>query len=434
MLNDVRNLLEEVELTLEKSAAARFSGFATDFERLDDSFQVIRRLQLEADRTQAYRFNLFQWLDIEYAEDAHTRIVANLLNPRGTHGQGNLFLARFLSQFPALFGETKEVPAGADVVVTQEENSAYGRTDIRIASRALSLAIIIENKIRAEDQAGQLARYRVSLDRGFKDRRTRVLMYLTPSGRRSGDPTAANVNYVPISYNEDIAAWLNSCADEVPARAVCEFVRHYAKIAANLERNAMDDPFESQVVELLERHIESASIVYRDFPKLVRRLELRFWSNLDALLREQLTEFAEWFCDFDKARVSEKADVLFIKPVRDKGSRLCCAISMGQGTPDARQRGLLYLGVQWIGTGPPPWEDSRVAELAQDLANAGVGNSEKSSNWIRYKYLDVELHAPATLKQIAEGDHSTERLIADAAIDLLSKLQAKILEATAAAR
>lgn len=183
MLDNVRNLLGEVELTLQKSAAARFSRFATDFEQLNGSLRGIRRLQFEADRTQAYLFNLFQLLDIECAEDAHTRILANLLNPLGTHGQGNLFLARFLSQFPHLFGETKEVPAGADVVVTQEENSAYGRTDIRIASRALSLAMIIENKIRAEDQAGQLARYRGYLDWGFKDCETRVLLYLTPSGR-----------------------------------------------------------------------------------------------------------------------------------------------------------------------------------------------------------------------------------------------------------
>lgn len=195
----------------------------------------------------------------------------------------------------------------------------------------------------------------------------------------------------------------------------------------------MNDPFESQVVELLERHIESASIVYRDFPKLVRRLELRFWSNLDALLQERLTEFAEWFCDFDKARV-EKAVVLFVKSLRDKDSRLCCAISIGQGTPDARERGVLYLGVQWIGTGTPPWGDSRVDKLAQDLVNAGVGRSDKSGNWIRWKYLDVELHGPATLRRIADGDQSSEKLIADEAIDLLSKVKARILEASAAAR
>jgi hypothetical protein len=434
MLDHVLNLLEEVGKAYEKSSVARFSVFATDLDSLSASLQSARDLQIEADRAEASRFNFFQWLGVESKEDAHTRTLANLLNPLGSHGQRTVFLERFLLHFPHLFAEAKEVSSGTDFVVTQEENSVYGRTDIRVASRELSLAMIIENKIGAPDQVDQLARYRRHLDNEFKDFRTRLLLYLTPCGRRSRDPSAADVDYISISYNFDIAGWLNSCLTQIRSSAVREFVRHYGKIAANLGRTAMDDAFEKQVVELLKGRIESASIVYRDFPKLVNQLELRFWRNLYTLLQERIAGFPDWFCDFDEARVSKEADVLFVKPLRDKSSLLFCAISLGQGDPDPSVCCDSYIGVQWRGTGTPPWEDPRVSKLADALVKVGLGKSEKSGWWIRYKYLGVELHAPATLKRIADGDQSTEKIIADQAIDLLSKAGVEILEATAAAR
>lgn len=44
-------------------------------------------------------FNVFQLLRIEGSEDElHSRFIAELLNPRGAHGQGDSFLRFFLEK------------------------------------------------------------------------------------------------------------------------------------------------------------------------------------------------------------------------------------------------------------------------------------------------------------------------------------------------
>ncbi len=195
----------------------------------------------------------------------------------------------------------------------------------------------------------------------------------------------------------------------------------------------MDDPFESDAVGLLERHIESASIVYREFPSSCGGLSSGSGAISMRCCGSNSPISQTGYAIFDKTRVSEKADVIFIKPVRDRGSRLCCAISTGQGTPDARETGLLYLGVQWIGTGTAPWEDPRIQPSARTQRRRAWKMREK---WQlgAHKFVDVELHAPATLKRIAGGDRSTEKFIADQAVEQLRKLEPKILEASAAGR
>jgi hypothetical protein len=189
------------------------------------------------------------------------------------------------------------------------------------------------------------------------------------------------------------------------------------------------------VIEFLARpeNIKSASLVYQSFPKVMEGLRLQFWRNIDALVREELKSFPAWFCDFDDIRASTEADVVFIKPLCDKGSTLCCGISLGQGSTNPTEIVAAYPGVQWIGTGKSPWENPSTSKLESELDNAGLGRRERGSGWIRYKYLDVRLHDPDTLKKIAEKDQSTERVIVDQTIDLLCRVKEEILEASAAA-
>jgi hypothetical protein len=59
-------------------------------------FEDARAAYAEHERTQASRFCLIRLLGIEELEKTHSRILADLLNPQGTHGQGRLFLEGFL--------------------------------------------------------------------------------------------------------------------------------------------------------------------------------------------------------------------------------------------------------------------------------------------------------------------------------------------------
>ena len=51
-------------------------------------------------RATGEHFNIFQILRVGHLEvTTHSPILAELLNPKGNHGQGAVFLGRFLEQF-----------------------------------------------------------------------------------------------------------------------------------------------------------------------------------------------------------------------------------------------------------------------------------------------------------------------------------------------
>jgi hypothetical protein len=59
-------------------------------------FQDARVTYAESERREAPRFILLRLLGFVELEKTHSRILADLLNPRGTHGQNGLFLEGFL--------------------------------------------------------------------------------------------------------------------------------------------------------------------------------------------------------------------------------------------------------------------------------------------------------------------------------------------------
>jgi hypothetical protein len=90
----------------------------------------------------------------------HSPILADLLDPFGSHGQGGLFLREFLK----LLTEHKaDLPALSDARVEHASPWAWiigrerERIDISISNPHIGLLIFIENKIDAGEQPEQLA-------------------------------------------------------------------------------------------------------------------------------------------------------------------------------------------------------------------------------------------------------------------------------------
>ena len=145
-------------------------------------------------------FNVFNILNLTSDELSHSRIIAMLLNPKGDHGMGSLFLRRFL--------ETTNVECiGIDfsgAVVEREKPIEGGRPDIVITTNVKE--IIIENKIYAQDQGEQLSRY-------SNYNKDAVLLYLILDGHPSKS-AKEDTHYHRISYKEHILKWLEICIRE----------------------------------------------------------------------------------------------------------------------------------------------------------------------------------------------------------------------------
>src|SRR5262249_9731662 len=130
----------------------------------------------------APQFNIFRVLERERREViTHSRFLAHLLRPTASHGQGDLFLREFLCRPPVELGDIVITDAFWDV--RPEKVTSFGNIDLVIGCPRLRRCVVIENKIGAGDQAGQLARYHRWLKHHpiYQLERSR-LIYLTPEG------------------------------------------------------------------------------------------------------------------------------------------------------------------------------------------------------------------------------------------------------------
>lgn len=217
-----------------------FARIASDFDRLKLGVNEVLDKEYESNRRTASMFNIFELLAVREDEATHSTLLADFLDPRGSHGQGPFFLNSFLhfcegrvSGFPPIL--EREATRGDFVYVKPEFHSGYGRPDILAFCRTPAFALIIENKINAGDQHQQVERYWGLLERDFTFARAqRALLYLTRSGRppKTSDEIPTHVRYSCISYGH-IAEWLRSCIDDCPSRLQQTMIQ-YIEVAAQL--------------------------------------------------------------------------------------------------------------------------------------------------------------------------------------------------------
>lgn len=95
-------------------------------------------------------YNQFNWFKVMYKmteeRSLHSRMIAYLLNPEGSHKQGTLFLELFFEEFGITNFDIKDVVVLPHEVIKKEEDNI----DILITN-SNKQAIIIENKIFAGD-------------------------------------------------------------------------------------------------------------------------------------------------------------------------------------------------------------------------------------------------------------------------------------------
>ena len=155
-------------------------------------------------------FNIFGACGVNHYEVTHSSILSEFLNPRGSHGQGGLFLKEFLITAGVYDSEYNDcndfiVNTEHSFSIQTQDGVCTGRIDIIISSP--SAAIIIENKIYADDQYEQLKRYDTYLMTSAWKNNYKIL-YLTLDNHDPGDEASKNICYTPISYKDDIIKWL----------------------------------------------------------------------------------------------------------------------------------------------------------------------------------------------------------------------------------
>lgn len=184
------------------------------------------RVKGDVDVRLAGDFNVFDYVDPK--EPLLSRIIADLLDPAGKHGQRSAFLRAFVRMVAPRGDYPFEVATVTCESQTTHIRSARRRIDIKIDFGG-AFGIGIENKPWAEEQIQQLADYRDQLEREFGGRF--ILVYLT----RSEDlPTSISLEDIEmlrsegrfhlITFQGQLSEWLAECVKEAQADKVRWFL------------------------------------------------------------------------------------------------------------------------------------------------------------------------------------------------------------------
>jgi hypothetical protein len=230
-------------------------------------------------------FNLFTITKIERVEvNTHSAMLAEILNPRGRHGKGPLFLGLFLSHMGI-----EHEPRLAEARVRKEETFAavQGRVDIVI--HLPNRIILIENKVDAEDGDEQLKRY---AHVGQTSGKRWDLLYLTLLGTDADVSSCRGVAYRRVSYREHILDWLEKC---VAAAADTSALQHaliqYANIVRKITGTSMTQNTKRALIQLISagNDFESADAIAEALPFAKGATLQRFFDSVDRSLSQTYT-------------------------------------------------------------------------------------------------------------------------------------------------
>lgn len=259
------------------------------------------------------RFNMFRACGVDHYETKHSKIIAEFLDPKGTHGLKSKLLELFIE---TLHGEIEvgdserkkffEVFDYVNATVKIEDAFDEGRMDILITTNNPKRAIIIENKIYSVDKGEQLKRYDKHAKQIFGGKENYQILYLTLSGEDASDQSADSVEYLPISHERTIIGWLEKC---VPISArfpiLRETIIQYINHLKSLTNQDMDAKNKNELVKMIlnnRDYLESANeisniwpyctkeIIKRLIPKMetiATNLNLKFYVNEADIVKQQ---------------------------------------------------------------------------------------------------------------------------------------------------
>ncbi len=237
-------------------------------------------------------FNIFSILRNERDEvNLHSKFIGELLKNRNF---GDIFLKLFL--------EAIEIKIDGEInknIYLEYGANDNGRIDIllKINSKSLKKAVIIENKIDAGDQWQQLERYVKAMKKEGYSKDEITIVYLTLAGDIPSDYSLGciQVNEVKVlSYKDDVISWIERCIKEVAvAPGIRETLIQYKKLLEKLtskgEKKMIDELKETILSK--EKYLSAAYLIPDILLEIKRDLQYRFWEKLEIEMKTLVLKY-----------------------------------------------------------------------------------------------------------------------------------------------
>ena len=254
-------------------------------------------------------YNLFSILNIERYELKHSALIANLLDPKGSHGCGDAFLRAFFeialkgTAYP--FESSTPLDSRTEHYTGPIAGDTGGRIDILVKSSHYGL--IIENKIYAGDQDKQLIRYD-NYGKEIFGADGYLLVYLTLYGydaskESTATKSAEEVGYLRLSYAEDILRWLEQCARLAYDKPlVRESLNQYIRTIKQLTYQDMNEENIQTIIDLAVDHPEVVATLSSKRDAIAQGIRKKY-------IFDKLKEYADqkgWLYDDSESSYNEE--------------------------------------------------------------------------------------------------------------------------------
>ena len=265
---------------------------------LNSITQIIKKQQ-EIAAIRGENYNLFKVIHMTSNETSvHSAFIADLLNPKGLHGMGDEFLRLFVETIDThgldldIQGSKVEI----EKVIGPRTETTGGRLDIIVYNK--EQAIIIENKIYAEDQEAQMLRYHNYAQKQYRGKH--LLLYLSLDGLvHDNDFTtkgqvAENKDFFTISYKEDILNWLYECRQLAVDRPLLrEGLSHYINLVKYLTHTNMSAQAKKEMTDIILKdptYIKNLNAYAEVIEASKKELTVVFWKELFSKMYDKYRE------------------------------------------------------------------------------------------------------------------------------------------------
>ena len=226
-------------------------------------------------------FNIFKILGLSANEvRLHSSLLAELLNPLGSHGQGSRFLCAFKSMLLDKMADENgyceqnrqnlrdfdiamaKVFVEYGIGVVSDDYMSGGRIDIMLVD-SNNRRILIENKIYAGDQKHQMVRYHA-----YDPDAT--LLYLNLYGAEPTDDSKGkgtsrelcDADYLCLSYAVDIISWLQQCHKEASGFPLLrESVTQYINLLKHMTNQSERINMQNDIKEMIKSNPDTVNII-----------------------------------------------------------------------------------------------------------------------------------------------------------------------------
>jgi len=280
----------------------------TNIEHLENF--VLSNPELDNLENLLSEFNIFETLNLTYAEIRHSNIISWLLDPNENHGLSSYFLRQFLK---FIVSANRSYFEKSSLSLFDFELFKYSAVEIRrewknidilivIVEDGKKLVIAIENKIKTAEHSDQLSRYRNIIEKEFKGY-NQLFIFLTPENVIPTDDAWIPFNYdVVAELLDDLIKYKQSILNP----KIHSFILQYQTI---LRRYIVGNSEVEKIAKsIYKKHKQALDIIYQYKPDMYSALSEHFQGLIKTHEDMIIDTAGKTLVRFTTSEIDEKVD------------------------------------------------------------------------------------------------------------------------------